>query len=245
MKVKECPIRISGIYKINFPNGKSYIGKAVDIKRRILEHNYDKKQPILYSAIQKYLSGKIEEFDILEEGKPEDLSKLEQYYIKLYKTNKKEYGYNLTSGGDGASLGVSNVASKFSEEDIKEIRHLLANSDIPIYQIAALYNCNRNTISRLDKGETYYDDNIDYPIRKIIYKPKSGFKNGNAAITEEKYYNIVQDLQQLDLSYEEICKKYQISIGTLSNLNTGKTYKHLDIIYPIRAKNAYLNKNNT
>ena len=26
---------ICGIYKINFPNGKAYIGKAVDIKRRM------------------------------------------------------------------------------------------------------------------------------------------------------------------------------------------------------------------
>jgi len=43
MKIEECPLRLSGIYKINFPNGKSYIGKAVDIKRRIKEHNYDKR----------------------------------------------------------------------------------------------------------------------------------------------------------------------------------------------------------
>ena len=41
--IKDCPINLSGIYKIDFPNGKSYIGKAVDIKRRMQEHNTDKR----------------------------------------------------------------------------------------------------------------------------------------------------------------------------------------------------------
>lgn len=43
INIKDCPKGISGIYKINFPNGKSYIGRAVDIKSRIKEHNYDKR----------------------------------------------------------------------------------------------------------------------------------------------------------------------------------------------------------
>lgn len=29
----------SGIYKINFPNGKCYIGMSCDIERRLKEHN--------------------------------------------------------------------------------------------------------------------------------------------------------------------------------------------------------------
>ena len=35
----------SGIYKINFPNGKSYIGMSVDIENRIKEHNNDALNP--------------------------------------------------------------------------------------------------------------------------------------------------------------------------------------------------------
>ena len=107
MKISDCPLRLSGIYKINFPNGKSYIGKAVDIKRRIKEHNYDKKQKVLYQAITKYWNNNITEFEILEEVPDRTkLSDREIYYINLYQTNKKEFGYNLTTGGDGASLGT-------------------------------------------------------------------------------------------------------------------------------------------
>ena len=42
MKITDITTKISGIYKINFPNGKIYIGRAIDIKRRIREH-YIKK----------------------------------------------------------------------------------------------------------------------------------------------------------------------------------------------------------
>lgn len=38
MKYQEIPTNLSGIYKINFPNGKIYIGRAKDIKTRIREH---------------------------------------------------------------------------------------------------------------------------------------------------------------------------------------------------------------
>lgn len=72
----------------------------------------------------------------------------------------------MTPGGDGAALGINNVASKFSESDLLNIRKLLIETDIPIYQIAEMYECNRNTISRLDKGETYFDNNYSYPLRK-------------------------------------------------------------------------------
>lgn len=38
MKITDIKAKISGIYEIIFPNDKIYIGRAVDIKRRIKEH---------------------------------------------------------------------------------------------------------------------------------------------------------------------------------------------------------------
>lgn len=37
-----CP-NIAGIYKINFPNGKCYIGLSNNILRRMKEHEHDKR----------------------------------------------------------------------------------------------------------------------------------------------------------------------------------------------------------
>lgn len=38
MKYNDIPTKTIGIYKINFPNQKIYIGRAKDIKYRIWEH---------------------------------------------------------------------------------------------------------------------------------------------------------------------------------------------------------------
>lgn len=236
--IKDCPINLSGIYKIDFPNNKSYIGKAVDIKRRMVEHNNDLRQPVLYAAIQKYFNGNIQEFFILEENVPrEKLNERERYYIALYQSNNKELGYNLTEGGDGAALGLDNVASKFTQEDLNNIISLLQTTDVPMYQIAESYKCSRATIERLNSGETYYNQNLTYPIRKNKYVPKGGCQNGNSSLTEEQLANLINDLKDMSLSNKDITLKYNICQTTLTNINNGRAYYNSDIDYPIRKRN--------
>lgn len=239
INIQNCPANLNGIYKIDFPNNKSYIGKAVDIKRRMQEHNTDKRQPVLYAAIQKYFQGKIEEFIILEENVPrEQLSEKEKYYIALYKSNDKKYGYNLTSGGDGAELGIKNVASKFTQNDLNDIIELLQKTEIPMCQIAEKYNCNRLTIGKINAGETYFNSELNYPLRKQKYITKSGYLNANSSLDEKQLNNLIDDLKELKMSFKEIENKYNISSSTLTNINRGITYHNNSIDYPIRKKNA-------
>lgn len=237
--IKDCPINLSGIYKIDFPNGKSYIGKAVDIKRRIQEHNTDKRQPVLYAAIQKYFNGSIPYFTILEKNiLRENLSEKERYYIALYQSNNREFGYNLTDGGDGGALGIKNSASIFSQVDLDNIVQLLQETTIPMCQIAESYNCSRATIERLNAGETYYNKDFQYPLRQEKYVPKSGCENGNSSLTNELLADLFKDLANPKISYIEISKKYNIGQTTISKINNGKAYHQDNIKYPIREKNA-------
>ena len=39
IKLSELKNGVQGIYKLNYPNGKIYIGQSNDIKRRMYEHN--------------------------------------------------------------------------------------------------------------------------------------------------------------------------------------------------------------
>ena len=60
VKVSELQNGIMGIYKINYPNGKIYIGLSNDIKRRMMEHNSPhngiiKKPTPCDLAIKKYV----------------------------------------------------------------------------------------------------------------------------------------------------------------------------------------------
>lgn len=235
--IKDCPINLSGIYKIDFPNGKCYIGKAVDIKRRISEHNIDTRQ-LLYLPITKYFQNNIPYFYILEETSREKLSEREIYWIAFYESNNKEKGYNLTPGGDGAALGINNVASKFSQEDLDTIVKLLLETDIPMYKIAEEYNCNRITIERLNSGETYFNNNLKYPIRQEKYIPKSGCENGNSSLNQEQLNNLIEDLINTVISMKELATKYGIASNTLSQINNGKSYKNKNLNYPLRKKNS-------
>lgn len=235
-----CP-KVAGIYKINFPNGKSYIGLSNNIPRRIKEHNHDKRQPVLYAAIQKYFNGKIFEFEILEVIPADDKKMLLQKefeYIQFYHTDEKDKGYNLNAGGN--LYGIYNPQGKFSEEDIQNIYDLLKEKEYPICKIAEIYECSRRTIEEINKGNRYYHSNINYPIRKGKLN-QNGIKNPNAKFDIDTLNDIIWDLQNTLIEYKDLAKKYNCSSSTIGNICRGTSYRQENLVYPLRKKNAVLN----
>lgn len=96
--IKDLPSEAGIYYLRNNYNGKMYIGKSNNIKRRIREHIYSKDDLYIHRALRKY---GIDNFTIgiLELCSKENLNEREIFYINKYKTLQK--GYNLTSGGEG------------------------------------------------------------------------------------------------------------------------------------------------
>lgn len=101
---------ISGIYKItNSINGHSYIGKSNNIRKRLLGHVYEAKNPnrrknAVENAILKY-GAQFFQIEIVEEIPKSDYdnigSERERYWINYFKTFIDKDQYNLTSGGEG------------------------------------------------------------------------------------------------------------------------------------------------
>lgn len=96
--------RISGIYKItNKVNGKSYIGRSVNIKTRWSQHKSSARLgsmlPI-HCAIRKNSADGFN-WEILCEGHPGNLPSLELEQIKLHESYGRVFGYNVggTVGG--------------------------------------------------------------------------------------------------------------------------------------------------
>ncbi len=95
----------SGIYKFSFPNGKSYVGQAINIRKRWQTHKNTincsthklYKMP-LYNAFRKYGWNNIVK-EVLCECSKDLLDEMEIKYIKEYNTVHPS-GYNLTSGGN-------------------------------------------------------------------------------------------------------------------------------------------------
>ena len=109
------------IYKIEFPNGKHYIGlTTTSLKRRQREHKIcaknENKKCLLYKALRKY--NMVDSFELIEIDKADTLEELcekEIEYILMYNSHYIDgYGYNMTYGGEGTSGYV------FTEEDRKK-----------------------------------------------------------------------------------------------------------------------------
>ena len=87
---------------INKINSKRYIG----ITCQKLEKRWGKEgkkyidSPKFWNAIQKYGWDNFEHVILHKNLSKEQACALEIYYINLYKSNSKEHGYNITSGGD-------------------------------------------------------------------------------------------------------------------------------------------------
>ena len=105
------------IYKLNFPNGKCYVGqtKHKNVWTRWKQHRNTNRTKdhcrLLQRAIVKYGWENIVKKKLFVEDK--DLNDKEVYFIARYKSFKK--GYNLTPGGDINPMKVPAVRKRLSK----------------------------------------------------------------------------------------------------------------------------------
>ena len=111
------------VYRYTFPNGKVYIGKTC---RKMSERQNNKELdgykgcPVVYNAIKKYgvenIVTNVLFYGFMDEQK---CSEREKQMIAHYRSNQREYGYNLTDGGEGI------CGYRLSEEARKKIGEAL------------------------------------------------------------------------------------------------------------------------
>lgn len=87
----------------NKTNSKLYVGQTNNLKRRWSRHKYEaftklNKKP-LYQSIRKYGFDNFELIEI-EQHIKETVDDAEQFWIEFFQSNKKDFGYNLTAGGN-------------------------------------------------------------------------------------------------------------------------------------------------
>ena len=96
------------IYKIQFPNGKHYIGlTSTSLRQRQNEHKYfaksGKHDNLVYRAINKY--DIVDTFELIEIDTADTLEELCEKEIRYIHEYKSYYidgnGYNMTCGGEG------------------------------------------------------------------------------------------------------------------------------------------------
>ena len=101
---------------INRINGKLYIGITCNNpKKRWKRGAGYTKQKRFYSAIKSYGWDNFDHIILLENLSKEDAENYEHYFIKMFKSNDLQKGYNIENGG---------VIHKLSEEQIEHLRKI-------------------------------------------------------------------------------------------------------------------------
>ena len=118
-------------YTNNF-NDKVYIGKTYRLKKRQIEHKHSGSNSYFHRALKKYGYENFTFSIVAVTDNDDTLNFLERYYIKKYKSNTLEFGYNLTDGGESSvgykhtddtkkKIGLIHKDKKVSDETRKKI----------------------------------------------------------------------------------------------------------------------------
>lgn len=239
-------LKVCGIYKINYDNGKIYIGQALSIWARANEHN-SKNSQICDKALKKH-SATIEILETVQDILL--LDSLETKWINFYNSTDKEIGYNVLKEGNASGKnGIDNCNAIFNQKQINEIVNLLINNTKLSYKdIANLYKVSQDTILNISQGYTYFDPKLSYPLRKYNHDSRKKDEVLDYFSNEEELLKLKEDLYyRWDLEIEnDLTKKYNIPIRILRRINQGNLFKEIgNYSYPIRNKNIRNNQNFT
>lgn len=114
------------VYKHTTPCQKVYIGiTSQSVKKRWLNGLGYSHNDYFFKAIKKYGWGNIKHEVLFDGLTKEQATQKEIELIAKYKSNQREYGYNISSGGDGVN------GYKHSEEALKKIKNLYIKGHTP------------------------------------------------------------------------------------------------------------------
>ena len=176
------------VYIHTCPNGKRYIGTTCRAPKRRWQGGYGYKlNKHFYRAIQKYGWGNIEH-QVFEVESESEMYYLERYLIAYYQTNNIEFGYNKSSGGESASIGVRawNKGIPISyEHKLKISNSLKGNNNAKGHKVSLE---TRKRISDKMKGVIKKSDG--HPLDAIARKKISETKTGTHRVYREdgSYY---------------------------------------------------------
>jgi group I intron endonuclease len=215
-------------------NSKVYIGQSNDPKHRFNQHcRPNSDNSLIDLAIQKY--GK-EHFTMsILEGPIKNYNEREKYYILKYNSLRPN-GYNILERGNEPPLfkGIEHPEAKFkTDTELEKIVSDLKFTKNSIRDIAKKFNVSSSCVSDINLGNTYYNSNNEYPLRKN--------PNPTGKLVQEDIEEIIYALKFSYSSYEDIGKRYGVEGRTISRINNGTYHKQDDISYPIRQYRATKN----
>lgn len=192
------------IYKItNKINNKVYIGlTTTTIEKRWSTHKRyaigKYKNHPLYNAMIFYgiNNFSIEQLDKTNNIK--ELGSLERYYIKVYNSQDRNYGYNITAGGESNQYDA-NPRAKLNINDIITIREFYKESVYNAKEVWSLFYKDKisySTFEKIYEGYTWRGILMDVynKTNKLLhikkFKAHKNESNGNSLYSNIEVFNI-------------------------------------------------------
>lgn len=153
-------------------NNKKYIGITCrKPEYRWGKDGYSYKGQVFKTAIDKYGWDNFDHIILFNDLNAEDAYKKEQELIKLYKSNQKEFGYNLSIGGEHGSTGYLN-----NSMSIIVYQYDLDGNFITEYpslsEAERVTGISNSSISACCKGKQLYTGEFQWSYTKVNKMPK-------------------------------------------------------------------------
>lgn len=208
----------------NDVNNKIYIGQAKTTSLRWSGHKSAARCHGGFIEIDKAMAKLgIEHFtcEVIEK-QIENYDEREKYWIQYYNCRIPN-GYNVEEGGEGAKFGIENSCAVIKDQKIIDsIIEELRTTDKKLDIIADEYDISKKIISAINRGTSYAQDGIDYPIRK------------RAADQIFDINSLQEELAYSKKSKILLAKEYNISKYIIDQIDKGKKYYDEKYSYPLR-----------
>ena len=230
---------MKGIYKwTNLVNNKVYIGKSVNIPKRLREYKYEveknNQRPII-RALQKYGFQNFK-FEIIENCNhlsDEKLLEREQYWMNYYNSQNPQFGYNILnaieSPAEHFSAGSVNTKARLNEDKVLSIRDAIYNMCISPAEVYKMYSSqiSYNAFEKAYRGTTW--SNVDTSMirdrnKEVVRKnqPKAKLTVEDVRTIRYRYEVLKEDISTIYESYLGICNR-----NTIKRVCNYETWKNI------------------
>lgn len=201
------------IYSItNLINYKVYIGQTHNPKHRWSSHKYEMRRGVLqytiYKALRKYGVDNFQ-FCILEVCLTEaEIDVAEQYWIKMFESQKSETGYNLAVGG--------NVNRGWHHSEVS--KNKISNSQKGKIVIITDETKKKMSLSKIGHF-------VSKETKDKMSKKHKGDQCRFAKLNWELVRKIRLEYKNTNINQTELAAKYGVNQSTMNSLIQNKTWK--------------------